>query len=334
MSLVLGVNTPYWLVVVLMILVGLGFGPAQSLYALAVQNSVPPQEIGQATSTNQFTRQIGSTIGAAVMGTIFSAALGAAFLANLPSAGGLAQPGDTARRGVNSKGLAEMRGEVESGFDRRGADIERLFSLRGEEAGRALAALEADSSLSAEFKASLAGGTPAMQIDAAFLRLGNELEAAVDSGKASAVETLLASPRLAGLLSEEQKSRLLRLPYAPPGPRAEALRGLRSGLATAADRAVAAANAAALGPIRSALESAKKAVADEVVSGMRKSFSDSIHRVWTVSIVVMLLMLTLTLLIPNVPLRSRNDYAAGSGEEREKGGAAGPAMLGAEGPAV
>jgi EmrB/QacA subfamily drug resistance transporter len=76
MSLILGVGTPYWLVVLLMIIVGMGFGPAQSLYALAVQNSVPPQEMGQATSASQFTRQIGSTVGAAVMGTIFSAALG------------------------------------------------------------------------------------------------------------------------------------------------------------------------------------------------------------------------------------------------------------------
>lgn len=59
-------------------ILGLGLGPAQSLYSLAVQSSVSPQEIGVATSTTQFFRQVGSTIGAAVFGTILTNNLSAA----------------------------------------------------------------------------------------------------------------------------------------------------------------------------------------------------------------------------------------------------------------
>lgn len=51
---------------------GIGLGPSQSLFSLAVQNAVQPQELGVATSTSQFFRQIGSTIGVALFGAILT----------------------------------------------------------------------------------------------------------------------------------------------------------------------------------------------------------------------------------------------------------------------
>jgi len=63
-----------WRVLVL----GLGLGPIQSLFSLAVQNAVKPTDIGVATSASQFFRQIGSTIGVAVFGTVLTAQLAAA----------------------------------------------------------------------------------------------------------------------------------------------------------------------------------------------------------------------------------------------------------------
>jgi len=54
------------------LIIGLGLGPSQSLYSLAVQNAVSPREIGVATSTSQFFRQIGSTVGVAVFGTLLT----------------------------------------------------------------------------------------------------------------------------------------------------------------------------------------------------------------------------------------------------------------------
>ena len=79
--------------------------------------------------------------------------------------------------------------------------------------------------------------------------------------------------------------------------------------AAAADGAVAKANAASLGGIKDSLTKAKTEVADRVVVGMRASFASAIHRLWLVSIVVMLGLLGFTLLIPNIPLRSKNDMA-------------------------
>jgi MFS family permease len=58
-----------------MLICGLGLGPSMPLYTLAIQNAVPLQLIGQATSAGQFFRQIGGAIGAAVMGALLTASL-------------------------------------------------------------------------------------------------------------------------------------------------------------------------------------------------------------------------------------------------------------------
>jgi EmrB/QacA subfamily drug resistance transporter len=55
-----------------MAVLGIGLGPMQSLFNLAIQNSVPMSRIGVVTSANQFFRQIGSTVGVAVFGTLLT----------------------------------------------------------------------------------------------------------------------------------------------------------------------------------------------------------------------------------------------------------------------
>lgn len=55
-----------------MVVVGFGLGPTQSLASLIVQSAVPPNQIGIATSSSQFFRQIGSTIGLAIFGTLLT----------------------------------------------------------------------------------------------------------------------------------------------------------------------------------------------------------------------------------------------------------------------
>ncbi len=58
-----------------MFFVGLGIGPAIPLFTLAVQNCVPPQQIGVATSTATFSRQMGATIGLAIASAAFAQAV-------------------------------------------------------------------------------------------------------------------------------------------------------------------------------------------------------------------------------------------------------------------
>jgi EmrB/QacA subfamily drug resistance transporter len=65
MSLVLGADTSVWSLVPFMVLLGIGLGFNFQPVILAVQNAVSPREMGVATSSVTFFRQMGGTIGVA-----------------------------------------------------------------------------------------------------------------------------------------------------------------------------------------------------------------------------------------------------------------------------
>jgi MFS family permease len=58
-----------------MLVLGIGLGPGQSLFSLAIQNAMPLDKLGVVTSSSQFFRQIGSTMGVAIFGTFLTARL-------------------------------------------------------------------------------------------------------------------------------------------------------------------------------------------------------------------------------------------------------------------
>jgi EmrB/QacA subfamily drug resistance transporter len=92
-----------------MFVVGLGLGPSQSLYNLAIQNAVEPQYLGVATSSSQFFRQIGSTIGVALFGTVLTHHLGTIQLGQLQAIAAQG-PGAAAIKQAFSAAIANMFG--------------------------------------------------------------------------------------------------------------------------------------------------------------------------------------------------------------------------------
>jgi EmrB/QacA subfamily drug resistance transporter len=60
------VDTEYWQASIGMVLIGLGLGQLMQTLTLAAQNSVPASEVGVATSSATFFRQMGGTLGVAV----------------------------------------------------------------------------------------------------------------------------------------------------------------------------------------------------------------------------------------------------------------------------
>lgn len=68
-------TTPIYLLILFLIILGLGLGMAMPVFSLTVQNAVTPQQIGVATATSQLFRNLGGTIGIAVMGSIMSASI-------------------------------------------------------------------------------------------------------------------------------------------------------------------------------------------------------------------------------------------------------------------
>ncbi|WP_299444028.1 MDR family MFS transporter [uncultured Phycicoccus sp.] len=68
-------DTPLWQTMIIMVFFGVGLGFNFQPLTLAVQNAVPAQQIGVATSTATTTRQLGGTIGTAVFLSILFAAV-------------------------------------------------------------------------------------------------------------------------------------------------------------------------------------------------------------------------------------------------------------------
>ncbi|MET9927216.1 MULTISPECIES: MFS transporter [unclassified Streptomyces] len=64
---------------------GTGIGLVMSVLVLAVQNSVRPADLGTATSANNYFRQIGGSVGAAIFGTLFAGRLSDSLGVRLPT---------------------------------------------------------------------------------------------------------------------------------------------------------------------------------------------------------------------------------------------------------
>lgn len=70
-----------------MAVMGLGLGATMQLLVLIVQNSFPVSQVGTATAANNYFRQIGATLGSAVVGSVFASRLADLLAERLP--GGL-----------------------------------------------------------------------------------------------------------------------------------------------------------------------------------------------------------------------------------------------------
>ncbi|WP_329332885.1 MFS transporter [Streptomyces sp. NBC_00663] len=85
----LEVDTPRLHYSIWMAVLGAGIGMVMPVLVLAVQNSVRPADLGTATSANNYFRQIGGSVGAAIFGTLFADRLSDSLAKRLPPAAGL-----------------------------------------------------------------------------------------------------------------------------------------------------------------------------------------------------------------------------------------------------
>lgn len=71
----LAATTPIWLIGVYLFAFGAGLGLIMQVVVLVVQNAVPASDIGTATSTNNYFREVGAALGIAIFGTVFTTRL-------------------------------------------------------------------------------------------------------------------------------------------------------------------------------------------------------------------------------------------------------------------
>lgn len=295
-----------------MIVVGLGLGPSIPLYTLAIQNSVEPRQIGATTSMVTFLRQMGSSVGLAIVGSFFATALSAQLAASMGAATAGLPPSMVQRFSARGAAGDGEGGGAQQQFDAQKVKRQVREQLEGAKtvarkalAGDALAAvLVAQSELADErLKATAAAGGVKKQVAAQFEAAWARVEQAAQSP--GQWKALLEGKELpAAVLAE-----LVDIPpssLADAASRAGVLAGVKQGLdaaqAQAEERALSEAVAGVERGIDEALPRIDAAI-DAVSLALKASFTAAIRRVYELALVVTLLALLFTLLMPQRPMR-------------------------------
>ncbi|MGV8857646.1 MDR family MFS transporter [Rhodoglobus sp.] len=79
-------DLPIWILCSYLAVMGLGLGMSMQILVLIVQNTFPNSQVGTATASNNYFRQIGASIGTAVVGSLFVARLTELLGTRLPAA--------------------------------------------------------------------------------------------------------------------------------------------------------------------------------------------------------------------------------------------------------
>jgi len=83
-----------WIICGYLAIMGLGLGMSMQILILIVQNTFPVTEVGTATASNNYFRQIGASLGSAIVGSLFVAKLTQLLGERLPSGGTSAEGGN------------------------------------------------------------------------------------------------------------------------------------------------------------------------------------------------------------------------------------------------
>ena len=134
-------ETPRWMLTVNLLALGIGLGPAQGMFTLAIQSAVSHARTGVATASAQFCRQIGATVGVAIFGALLNYQLSGelhAWVPELAPAGQTLELSRAQRLAMDSEALKAALGDVpaavvaqaEHGLKSSFAlSIERLFPV-------------------------------------------------------------------------------------------------------------------------------------------------------------------------------------------------------------
>ncbi|MFL5319899.1 MAG: MDR family MFS transporter [Myxococcaceae bacterium] len=304
-----------------MILVGIGLGPSIPIFTLAIQNAVAPQRIGVATSAATFFRQMGSTIGVAVLGTVFGASLTSAMESKIGEATkdvpaefrsqfAAPKPGAPKEEGASGTGsfdAPKIKQKIADGFAQQKILI--VKALRDDDPAAKKALMESPRTDPRIKQAIEAGGIRA-QVKAGFDQMLKGVRAALDQG-APGLQSLQQNPKL----PEKMRAGLQQIPpeaVATPDGRDAVFANVKEHMEDAEKDAEDQAVSSALAGVDQGLDSAQKlanTTVDKVGVAMKEAFTESIRQIYLYSIFIAVLAFLITLLLPELPLRKTNAAA-------------------------
>jgi len=80
----LTISTPFWMVIIDICIIGFGMGITIPIFTLAIQNNVPYEMLGVATSSSNFIRSFGGSVGLAMLGAIMNNRFFPVFINSIP----------------------------------------------------------------------------------------------------------------------------------------------------------------------------------------------------------------------------------------------------------
>lgn len=320
----LNADTSYNSVILRMVLLGLGLGPALPLYTTALQLSVKPWEIGVATSAGQFFQQMGSTIGTAVFGAVLTTGL----TANLGQAFD-EQANVNASSPVVSKQLKEIGAQIKSGnangnqdrnatpetneqikarFDTLRQNITKAIQTGDQAAVKAIGndkfvkTLPAD--VQKQFMSFPAGGVAAAMRDGTNQTF-DALEGAVKAGNYAQFQSIASNPQL----PQAMRDGLSKIPaqafQAPAAARQPIITQLEQGRAQGLAAAETTQQQALNGALSGVNDGEKISLAS--ARAAKVAFADTVASIYLYCIGVAFLALLATLMMPNLSMPKRSE---------------------------
>jgi EmrB/QacA subfamily drug resistance transporter len=109
---------PVWVICAYLAIMGIGLGTCMQILVLIVQNQFPNSEVGMATASNNYFRQIGASLGSAVVGSLFAHRLAQLLTERLSDAGAHASGGINSLTPAIVRRLPEqLRGTVVGAYN-------------------------------------------------------------------------------------------------------------------------------------------------------------------------------------------------------------------------
>lgn len=285
-----------------MIILGLGIGPSLPVFTLAIQNAVHPHELGAATSSSQFFRQIGSTMGVAVFGTILTTVLTAQLPKYLPAEMRQmsAVAGQFNAAQLQSGNIIGVGDQIKAGMQGTYQTIQRALA---DNDPAAVKSLLDNPQVPAGLKDSLRrGGIPAKVragLDARYAAVA----ASFQSGRPDAVAALISDPRLpAGF--KDQLRRIAPAALSDPRTGRAALQEIRAALYAQEPLIVRQATQDALKQVKTAMDTQAETLTAEITSALKHAFTDAIKTVYFWGLFVVALGFLVTLFLPELALRA------------------------------
>lgn len=112
----LSADTPIWVICAMLFCFGAGLGLIMQIIVIVVQNSVPPAQLGTATSTNNYFREVGSALGVAVFGAMFTSRLSEALTELFTKSGASPEEVGKSVSTLDPQALSTLPAEIRDGI--------------------------------------------------------------------------------------------------------------------------------------------------------------------------------------------------------------------------